>query len=288
MRIEERIEKVGLIDKYRKIMRSAQWKVKPEAWIFISIITSCVGFLICFLAIGLLRLPVSQIVSFGVFLGLLDIMLGMPYLKATGRINQIEEALPDALKQIADTLKAGGTYEFALREVAMAQYGPLSKELKLVLAKLEEGENLENSLKGFSDNIESRLIKRSIAIIIDSIKAGAGLAEVLDEISDDVRELHRINVERKSQTILQVIFIAAAGVFVSPMIFGFVTTVISLFTEASVMLGVNEAEMAAMIDTKNFILLLMLIYLVIASIANSAMIALMREGKISKSIIYLP
>ena len=48
-------------------------------------------------------------------------------------INAIEEALPDALKQLSDTLKAGGTYEYALREIATSEYDYLSKEMKNVI-----------------------------------------------------------------------------------------------------------------------------------------------------------
>ncbi|MDD5148259.1 MAG: type II secretion system F family protein [Candidatus ainarchaeum sp.] len=280
--------KTGLLGRYRKIIRQAQFRIRAEAWIVISIIVPVIIALVCYMSIGLLKLPVSQITSLAVLLSGIDLMLGYPYLRAMERINLIEESLPEALKQMADTLKAGGTYEFALREVATSQYGPLSKEIEIVLRKLEEGENLENSLKSFSENVDSRLVRRSMAVIIDSIKAGAGLADVLDEISNDVRELHRLNLERMSQTLLQVIFMVTAGVIITPMVFGFVTTVIELFVKATVSMAANEADKLLSEATESFIFFLMLCYLLIEVLANSVMISLMREGKISKSIIYFP
>jgi len=286
MSLREQISKPYF--KYKKILRQAQFKIPASRWIAISIIVSILLFLSVYLAIELLKIPVSHIISIAVLLGALDLMLGYPYLKAMERIGLIEEALPEALKQMADTLKAGATYEFALREVATAQYGPLSKEIELTLRKLEEGENLENSLSSFADNIDSRLVKRTIAIIVDSIKAGAGLADVLDEISDDVRELHRIGMERKSQTLMQVMFIATAGVFVAPLIFGFISTIVDLFITSTTVMEVSKIAQEQAVATKDFILLMIQIYMMIAVLANSAMISLMREGRIGKSIIYFP
>ena len=276
------------VDKYRGIIRQGQFKVKAGKWIAISTVVSLAIFLSAFLTISFLELPVSQIVSIALFLGSLDLMLGYPYLKALKRIGLIEEALPEALKQMADTLKAGGTYEYALREVATAHYGPLSKEIEIVLRKLEEGENLENSLNSFSETIDSRLVKRTMAIIVDSIKAGAGLADVLDEISNDVREMHRITVERKSQTLMQVLFMTAAGVFVAPLIFGFIATIVDLFISSTTIMSPDPTEKIIALQTKDFILMLLQIYLLISVLANSIMISLMREGRISKSIIYFP
>ena len=215
-------------------------------------------------------------------------MLGYPYLKALERVSQIEESLPEALKQMSDTLKAGGTYEFALREVALSQYGPLSKEIEFVLRKLEEGENLENSLMSFADNVDSRLIRRTLAVITDSIKAGAGLADVLDEISNDVREIHRLDIERRSQTLLQVIFMVTAGVLITPLIFGFVSTVINLFVNSTINLALTQADKVASYAKRDIIFQMMQGYLLIEIIATSVMISLMREGKMNKSIIYFP
>ncbi|MDD5163833.1 MAG: type II secretion system F family protein [Candidatus ainarchaeum sp.] len=277
-----------LLNKYRHIIRQAQFKIKAEHWIIISAIVSIALFAICFFTIEFLKLPVSQIASLALLLSSIDLMLGYPYLKAMERVSQIEENLPDALKQMADTLKAGGTYEFALREVAISQYGPLSKEIENALRKLEEGENLETSLNSFAESIDSRLIKRSMAVIVDSIKAGAGLADVLDEISNDIREIHRLNRERTSQTLLQVIFIVTAGIMITPVVFGFVATVIELFVRSTAQLAATEADRLASFATKDYIFFLMQAYLLIEVAASSVMISLMREGKISKSIIYFP
>ena len=120
---------------YEYYMRQSGMDVPVMLWLLSSFIAA--------LAVGLLLLVGSAILRFnepllGVlgFAIVLDIMLAYPYLKGRGRIESIEANLPDALKQMADTLKAGSTYEYALREIAYSQYGALTEEMKKVLRKL--------------------------------------------------------------------------------------------------------------------------------------------------------
>ncbi len=273
---------------YKKMLKQSRFKMPAEAWLVLSTGISLAFAFAAFMFIVSFALPVSPLMALVLFLVMVDGLLGYPYLLAMRRIDSIEAALPDALKQMADTLKAGGTYEFAFREIATSEYGPLSKEMGNVLRKMEEGENLENSMNAFAANIESTLVKRTIAIIIDSIKAGAGLADVLDEIADDVRAMHRIAKERIVATTLQVIFIVAAGSIIAPAIIGLISTVLTLFTNTAAGLGLTRAELAAAINTNNFILLLLQLYLIIEVTASGAMISLTREGKAGKSIIYIP
>jgi archaellum biogenesis protein FlaJ (TadC family) len=216
-------------------------------------------------------------------------MAGYPYIKETQRIEEIEAALPDALKQMADTLRVGGTYEYALREISTAGYGALTKETDAVLRKLEEGENLENSMRALSENVDSVLVKRSVTIIVDSIKAGAGLADVLEEISSDIRELHRIGIERKSRTMMEFMFIVSAGAIVAPAIFGMVSSIIGYLIQTVASGNISSPEAIAFAtQTKDFIVLLLQAYIAFEVVASGAMISIMREGKISKSLIYIP
>ncbi len=286
--VEAKTSGMKLFQKYKKMLKQVKFKFPAELWIIISGALAIGAAVAVITGILLLELPISQVVALVVFLVVIDLMLGYPYVLAMRRINAIETALPDALKQLADTLKSGGTYEYALREISTAEYGPLSEEMENVLRKMEEGENLEDSLNSLSKNVDSRLVRRTMAIINDSIKAGAGLAEVLDEIADDVRAMHRISKERISGTMLQVIFIIAAGSVVAPIIMGMITTVIELLIETSAGIVGGKEEIIEAIAAREYIVTLMQIYLIVEVIASGAMIAMTREGKISKSLIYIP
>ena len=271
-------EKQSFLEKYKDYYKYTGTNLPLPLWL-------ALGFVVAFGVGGLVIVVLPNLWVLGIVLAIaiLDLTAGYPYFAATRRINEIERDLPDVLKQMADTLRAGGTYEFALREIQESELGPIKREVEISLRKLEEGENFENSLRSIADNVDSRIVKRSIAIIIDSVRSGAGLANILEEIAEDVRSTHRIKRERVSRTLLQVLFIVAAGTVVTPMIFGFVNTIVSLltsFSAESLSTGSKEAVEAVLLATQ--------MYILIEVAAASVMVTLMREGNASKSIIYFP
>ncbi len=273
---------------YKEYLREIRFKFKPVFWVALSIGLAVAAFIILFALQFIGILPYAPIQPFIALLVIADAMIGYPYLKATRRISSIEAVLPDAFKQMSDTLKAGGTFEYALRGVSTSQYGELTTEMNSVLRRLEEGENLENSMRAFAKNIKSRIVKRSVNIILDSIAAGASLADILDEIADDVRASHRIMQERKSSTVMQVLFMVGAGGIVAPFILGLVSTVIMFLIKTSGSVILTASEFAETLGRAEYIVTLLKAYLVIEATASGAMISLIREGNITKSIIYIP
>ena len=99
---------------YKEWIEFSRIKYKPILWVILSIVATIFVFgiaqiLSMLLIDGVTLLPIA----FG--MATLVLMLGYPYLKSESVITSIEKNLSDALKQMADTLKAGDTYESALR-----------------------------------------------------------------------------------------------------------------------------------------------------------------------------
>ncbi len=277
-----------ILKKYATYLHTAEFGIDASLWLLLSAVSAVfAGIIIWFVSKEIVGIEQNIPLGALFFVVTIDLMIGYPYLKAQERIDQIEEALPDALRQIADTLKAGGTYEYALREVANAEYGPLKKEMNEILRKLEEGQNFENSIKSLYYNVDSRLVKRTATIIIDSVSAGAGLTSILEEIAEDVRATHRINKERKSKTVMQTIFMFTAGGIIAPVIFGFTSTIAGILTSVPSSL-VPEATRDASLHSIEIIQNSIQFYLFIEVFFTSLMISLIREGKLTKSIIYFP
>ncbi len=295
--IEAQLLKIKWLRKYREQMDKNGLTLPLSNWLAMSLGGSIALAIIGFFLFRLIGLDNPGLLGGILFLVSIDLTIGYPIYLEMRRLDAVEKALPDALKQIADTLRAGGTYEFALRELASSDFGPLTKEIQKVLRKLDEGENMETSFKTLAnDNSESRLVRRSVTIMIDSLKSGASLSDVLDQISDDIRELRRIASERKSRTIMGVMLIVAAGAIVAPALFGLNGSVLEFLiktakqnriaeiaakTGGGVSIAQSEAALA-------FISFIIVFYIFVELVACSIMVALMRDGKAGKSIIYAP
>ncbi|MFA5357383.1 MAG: type II secretion system F family protein [Candidatus Izemoplasmatales bacterium] len=277
---------MNLVEEYTSWIEFSRIPIKAPVWVAMSIIVAgLVGGLSLVMTFIILHEVTLLPVAFAI--ATLVLLLGYPYMKTESIIDSIEKNFSDALKQMADTLKAGDTYESALREVANAEYGRLSEEMDSALRRLEEGENLETSLTGFAEKVNSKLVRRTMTIILDSIRTGASLADILDEISDDVRAIERIKEERKSNTTMQFMFMALAGGLIAPAIFGEVNSVMTIFSKVSLkMLATSQLEASQQVT--NLILLLIQSYLIIEVVASGAMMSIIREGKLNKSVIYIP
>jgi archaeal flagellar protein FlaJ len=275
--------KVKLLDKYQIYLYSIKIKVPALYWIasffLIAIIFSALIYLI-------FR---SSIFSILVFTVVLDLGVGTPLFLYTKHIETIERFWPDALRLIADTMKAGTSFDFALREVASADFGPVSVEFNEVVRRLEMGDTTNDALTHLSIRVDSKIIKRTVTIIQECLRTGAQLAEVLDEIANDTKYMYRVKVERQTKTLLQTIFVFAAGGVIAPFIFGLTNVITQFLTNVATASGIaNETSMAIAIATQTTIILLLDIYVMIEVAAASLMISLMRNGKISGAFIYFP
>jgi len=270
-----------IIQKYQDWIEFSHIPYAAPVWIGASVAMSIFTGILA-LALSAILIPEFTLIPFSFGLATLILMLGYPYMKKESLIDSIEKNFSDALKQMADTLKAGDTYENALREVVEADYGRLSEEMQLALRRMEDGENLDTALNGFANRVDSLRVKRTITIVLDSIKTGSSLSDILNEIADDVRDYQRLKEDRKSSTTMQFLFLIAAGGFIAPIIFGEIGSVMSGFS----LIGTRELNMDAPKDI--FLTTIIQLYIIIEVMGSGVMMSIMREGKINKSIIYIP
>ena len=156
---------------------------------------------------------------------ILVIFLGFPILLKERRDSLIEDSVSDVFEELATSLRAGATIEQALVDLTKIQSGPLIDELKIALRDMEGGLSFEEALQSLMDRIDVLLLKRIFTIVVDGRKAGGELADILDAVASDSRDIARIQRERISKTMLYVIFIFMAGAIIAPIIFAFVTQI---------------------------------------------------------------
>jgi pilus assembly protein TadC len=233
-------------------------------------------------ALLLFFLRFKLLVSLISFFAILSLVLSVPITIRNTRISQIESDLPDVLKHMAMVLKAGGTTEAAVEEVSNAGYGPLSVDLKSCLKQLREGRSFEDVLKEVAENSGSTLFQRCITIIVDAKKAGAGLADIMLSLSDDMKDLTRVKRERYSRTTMHVIFLILASFLLSPFIFGFVTSIVCYIGS-----GITAVAPTEVVDLSGLSLLLTA-FLALQATVSIITIGIIRVGKGFKYALYIP
>jgi tight adherence protein B len=154
----------------------------------------------------------------------------LPYLYVIHRKNKrrsmIEEQFPEALESLARAIRAGHPFPSALENVAAQTPLPLGRELKTTFAEGALGMPYEQALDGLARRIPLQEICVFVAAVQMQSKSGGNLSEVLERLSENMREAAAIRGEVRALSsqgrfagyILTMLPVAIATVlfFVSP------------------------------------------------------------------------
>ncbi len=269
------------LTRYQVFLYTLKIKIPARVWITLIFLAS--------FFLGVLGYLIDLKIGMLFFVNGLVLGIGLPMYIYFNKIRTIERYWPDALKLIADTMKAGSSFDYALREVSTADFGPLSFEINEAIRRLEMGATTSVALSYLSMRIESKIVRRTITLIQESLRTGAQLADVLDEIANDTKQLFRVKKERQTKTMLQTIFIVAASSIVAPFIFGMTRVITGFLTDIATSSGIASAKaLAVSLDAQKTIFFLLDIYIVIQIFAASTMISVMREGDLSYIVLFFP
>lgn len=242
----------------------------------IATIVACVvvGFLGVLLALPIPPFLLAPLAAAGTFLGL---TLWVPRFMAQKRAAELERMLPDALRQMASTLRAGVGIDATLDDIAKSKYGALSDEFNRVVTEVKRGRTLESALLALARRSNSPLYERAFRLIVEGIERGAALASVLDAVAGDAKEVHAIQRERRSATTQQVMFLFAVSLFAAPFIIGLTVGVGMLEIGGG---AVTSAALPAEMGT------IALAFVIIQAFICGLTVGVVRYGQMSKGLGY--
>jgi flagellar protein FlaJ len=104
------------------------------------------------------------------------------------RISNIEERLPDFLRDVAEAGRFGMTLPDAIVVASGGRYGLLTDEIKKMASQLEWGVPVATALRLFEERVPTPLVQRVVSIITRANEAGGNVADVLTMVAHDTRE----------------------------------------------------------------------------------------------------
>lgn len=135
------------------------------------------------------------------------------------RVRKIDERFPDFVRDLAESRRAGMTFTKAILYSSKGNYGLLTPEIQKIANQISWGSSVDNALNSFAKRVNTKLINRTISLIIEAGRSGGNVADVLDAASKDARELKLIDSERRAGMLSYVAVIyVSMGVFLLIMI----------------------------------------------------------------------
>ncbi len=126
------------------------------------------------------------------------------------KYRQMEEEFPLFLRNVSEAIKGGMSLPQAFQHAAKTDYGKLDAEVEKASHQLSWGIPFPEVMRRMSNRIEgSGLIRRSIAIILQSYESGGRISETLDAIAANASRIQEAEKEREAVLQQQVYIIYA-------------------------------------------------------------------------------
>jgi tight adherence protein B len=116
------------------------------------------------------------------------------------RLRKFNDQLGDAINLMVNSLKAGYSVAIAMETVANDMPPPISEEFRRVVIETGLGVSLENALGNMLRRVHSPDLDLLITAINVQSEVGGTLADILETISETIRERVRIQGEIKTLT----------------------------------------------------------------------------------------
>lgn len=195
--------------------------------------TMVVGFIALFVVVTMLAYIYTHLnpaldALAGVGVGALFVGLVYTFLeyKIDQRKTNMEQMLPDYLQIASANLRSGIALDRAMLLAARPEFGFLSEDIKKMNMQIFSGENFNDALRGLAFRYRSFQLTHAIRMIIESLTFGGAMADLLEQLSKDMRNQQMTQKEVSGQLFLYSIFIVFAGLVASPVLYGLTSQMI--------------------------------------------------------------
>ncbi|MBI1936109.1 type II secretion system F family protein [Candidatus Woesearchaeota archaeon] len=215
-------------------------------------------------------------------------------LKIYVRTRKIEEQLPDFLQVLSSNLRGGMTFERALWFSIKPRFGILGSEMAIASKKVMTGYDVSKALIELSEKYDSLMLKRTVDLVISELESGGNVAELLDRIVYNLKEVRALKNELSASSIAYVIFISVIVIVISPLLFALSLQLIMLILGfiGKLSIGTSTTSLpfsfsGASVNPEDFRKFSIIAILVI-SFFSSLIVAIVEKGEIRAGIKYVP
>ncbi|MFH0868855.1 MAG: type II secretion system F family protein [archaeon] len=224
-------------------------------------------------------------------------VFGRLMLSADGKRKFVESVLPEALQMMATNIKSGLTTDRALLMSARPEFGVLAKEIRAVGKEVVMGKALEEALIDMTKKIRSDIFDRTISLIVEGMKSGGKLAELLEQTAKDLQDQQILQKEIAANVGTYALFIFIAAAVGAPLLFGMSSFIVQVLTNQMSMAtptsGVPVFGSTAMASSGPKLDYMFVVYFSVTLITiigafAGMMMGIIKEGKEKAGLKYAP
>ena len=211
------------------------------------------------------------------------------------RTRKMEEMLPDFLQVVSSNLKGGLTFERSLLNAIKPRFSILANEMAEVSKKVMTGHDVSKALSELGQKYDSPMLKRTIDLMISELKSGGQVANLIDRIVENIKELKVLKEEISASAVAYSIFIAAIVIVISPLLFSLsfhlLIIVLSFISQLTIATGKAEAlpfSISEVIIKPDDFKFFSIMAITTISFFSSLMVSIVEKGNIKSGLKYIP
>jgi len=250
---------------------------------------------------GVLGYPqlLSFIAGVALFMVFLGIFYGILAIGAAKRAEEIEAVLPDFLSLMSSNLRSGLTPDRAFILSVRSEFGPLEKEIDTAAKEIVSGKSFTVAFRDMAKRTESEIFAKSVRLIIEGVRSGGNLAELLENTALDIRRFSAVRKEISAIVRVYELFIIAAATIGAPLLYGVASFLIDIISEMKTKMNLGDAMAAtasympifggsADAVSPEVVFQFSIAALVITSFFGALTAGVISKGRESSGYIYIP
>jgi archaeal flagellar protein FlaJ len=212
------------------------------------------------------------------------------------RTQAVEFVFPDFLQLASSNISAGMPVDRALWYAVRPNFGVLAKEIEIVAKNTMAGQDIGEALRDFANKYNSKVILRSVNLMLEGLAAGGEMADLLNKIALNIEESRILKKEMAANVTTYIIFITFATIMAAPFLFALSTqllTIIQAITGkiSGATAGSNSffsfsfsSDSVKVVDFKIF----SYVTLAISAASSACIVTMIQKGNIKEGISKIP
>jgi flagellar protein FlaJ len=198
---------------------------------------------------------------------------------------EVEEKLPDFLRDIASSSASGMTIYDSIKSASEGDYGELTSELKMMVSQLSWGISVEEALNNFAKRINTNETKRLAVTINKALEIGGNTSSVFNAAAKEIDQIKRVELQRRTEmSMYSIVIFISFFVFLAVILIINSTIFVALYDLQDQMTGQAIANVRIAQIDPNSVKNMFFTFVFVQSIGGGVLGGFMMEGRLSSGV----
>lgn len=197
----------------------------------------------------------------------------------------VEDHLPDFLREISSSTASGMTVFDAISSAAQADHGRLTAELQRMAAQLSWGISVKQALDNFAERINTDAVKRMAVTVNKALEIGGNTSAVFEAAAKEIDQSKRVELQRKTEmSMYSIVIFISFFVFLAVILIIDKTIFQAIFDLQDKMAGQAIGNMRIAHIDHNMLKYTFFSFVMVQSIGGGLLGGFMMDGKLSSGV----